>query len=161
MKWQWDAIVNQLKNEMALGASGRLSSLKDVRHSIHLWTDSVPAAGVQIMDISFQEASNHKRLMTCTYAIIVAAQSTEASAGVNSIPNLDDAMTQVQPLIDDGSGNGIVNVLLDPSFYTVNNFAERSKITGIHYHPEIRPGAPAQIWANVLIDFETQQHVGI
>jgi len=162
---QWTWLVTTLRSEMA---TGRITACKDVRESLSLWTEYVPAIGVQLMDVKEDQNSTARHIVLATFAIQVSTQSTQATATANGyeIANLDDAMGQLRALVSDGAGNGVAPILRDPSYRSLGGNAATSRITGIHFQPDVRPGAdPAtndpEIWAHAFIDFVTTSPVAI
>lgn len=157
---QWAQLLAITQAEMLPG--GRLTSLQDVRKSAHLWTDKVPAAGIQLQKvIEAPYAAQHHRVTT-QFVIIVACNSVDTTVGTVLTPaNLDDAMAQLQTLVSDGNGNGFAPVLRDPVNRFLNNTASQTGITNIDYQWDLKPGATPQIWAYAFITFEAVATVAI
>lgn len=164
-KQQWDYLVTTLTAEMQ--PSKRIPTCKDVRHTLSLWTEFVPAIGVQLMDVLEQQHSTQRHIMQCNFVVQVSCQSTPTSATAAGYakPNLDDAMAQLQALVSDGSGNGVCAILRDPANRTLGGNAGFSRITAVHYQPDVQPGSDInnepEIWAHAFIDFQTVSQVAI
>lgn len=164
-KAQWSWLVSTFRAEMASGK--RLTLVNDVRRSLSLWTEYAPVVGVQLMDAIETQRSTKAHILTCKFVIQISAQSTAATASANgySIPNLDDAMAQVDTILSDGAGNGVASILRDPANRTLGGNAGNSRIIGPHYQADVQPGSDLnsnpEIWAHVFVDFETIQQVSI
>ena len=163
---QWDFLVSNFKTEQANGK--RLTLVKAVSESLSLWTEFIPAVGVQLMDAREEFHATGKHKLYCDFVIQCSTQSTAASASANgfAIPCLDDAMKQLRTIVSDGAGNGICSILRDPANRTLGGSAGTSQIKGIHFQPEIKPGANVntddpEIWAHCFVDFTTLQFVTI
>lgn len=161
----WDYLVTTFKSEMT---TGRLPTVKAVQESLSLWTEFVPAVGVQLMDVRESDYATGTHLIYCDFVIQISSQSTAVSAAANGyqVPNLDDAMKQTRLILSDGAGNGVASILRDPKNRTLGGAAANSQIKGMHFQPEIKPGAnPAtddpEIWAHCFVDFTTVAPVAI
>lgn len=163
---QWDYLVSTFTAEMAVGK--RLTAVKDVRTSLSLWTEYIPAVGVALTDSAEAQRDSKQHLLTCTFTIVAGAQSTVATAAANgySIPNMDDAVKQVRAIVADGAGNGICSILRDPNNRTLGGNAGFSRIGRTQYQQVINPGANVatddpEIWCYAFIELITQQFVAI
>ncbi len=150
----WNAIIALIAAQM--GTGGTLSTLLDVRKSAQFSTDLVPAAAVQWMGAETRPYSNRVRLATHHFRIALAANSIEPppTVGTQRVANLDDAMSALQPLIDDGAGNGIVPLLGQPANFGLGNLAQETQVVKVEMSWEIREGAGQIIWAYAFIDFD-------
>lgn len=157
---QWSQLITIIQNEMQVG--GRLATLQDLRKGWQLWTGKIPAMGVQLTKIREEPAVSRKHLVTTTFQIIVAANSTDVINGDQKTPaNLDAAMATLQTLISDGSGNGLAPVLRDPANYFLNGYAMRTSITDIDYLWDVEPGETPQIWAYASVTYIAKNEVAI
>lgn len=157
---QWSQLMTILSAEMVTGK--RLASLKDLRKSLHLWTGIMPAAGVQPQRVSEKPDASRRHLVTTTFNVIVGTESVAQTVGNNTTPaNLDDAMAQLQVLLDDGQGNGICAVLRDPLNFGLSGNAYRTAITSIEYSAELGVGENPELFAYGLITYVAEQVVSI
>lgn len=166
IKAQWDWLFSTLQT--ATQSGGALHGIQDVRRGLMLWTGVTPAIGVQFMGAKFKDYTQRARMMTAEFMFVVAAQSTPATAavntGTNAPPNVDDANQLLQPFISDGNGNGLLSLLLNPTYRLLSGLVMRSYFGSIDYQPDIRPaGAPdqGQIWMYAFVSFFTEQEVSI
>lgn len=160
-KAQWDAIVALLQAEV--NPSGKLSTVKYVGRSAHLWTENSPAIGVQFNKATVAPYGSMRREMTSTFWIVVGVQSTDATAaanmGADTPPNLEDAMDQLQAIIADGNGNGILPTLNEAQNYSLGGYAYRMIADSVECQWEIGPGKPPAIWAYGVISVTVKQLV--
>ena len=75
---QWDFLVSNFKTEQANGK--RLTLVKAVSESLSLWTEFIPAVGVQLMDAREEFHATGKHKLYCDFVIQCSTQSTAASA---------------------------------------------------------------------------------
>lgn len=179
---QWDYLVAALKSEAGLGpppagttSGNRLTALKYVGQSYHLWTDRNPALnpsiGVQLRETPEEVEASQRHKITSIFDMIIGVQSTDASAaarmGAGTKANLEDAMLTLKPIVNDGAGNGIRPVLMDPQYRLLGQTGvyanvATSRIKTVEYEWEVTEGENAQIWAYALITFiATQYNVAI
>jgi hypothetical protein len=165
---QWKALEAIINAETASGK--RLDGIKYVGSAYTLWTRTPPAIGVQLKSTSFEPYASNRRLMTTSFWIIVAAQSTDESATArfgDGDPdktvesNVEDAMDALRPFIADGTGNGLMAVLYDGANYTLSNTAMQSFFTALDYDWESGPGKPPENWAYARIIHTAKQLVNV
>ena len=159
----WDWLVSTFRAETAVGH--RNTGILDVRKGLQLWTQAVPAMGVQLMSSRRKTYATNKDLLTHEFVIVVGVKSLD-STSPTGFPNLDDANQHLVPLLSDGAGNGII-AILDYDI-TVGGLANTSRITRIDYQQEIRDipaseqaGQVSDVWAYAFITFETEHFVTI
>ncbi len=116
-----DALIATITAEMTSG--GRMASLQYVGKSAMFATGKAPACGVIIKGWPDPGPSGQRRLKAVvTLEILLAARSTP-TAVVGSTPgkiaNLDDAFDTIEPLVDDGNGNGLVAILNDRATFAL------------------------------------------
>ncbi len=125
----WNKIVAVLQGEMNVGptgpgsgsnTTGRLQSLQYVHKTIHLWSDELPAVGVQLIEEDPEPYGQRKQLVTIEFRIVVAAK---AAVDSNGNITLDDAFSKLMQLIEDGNGNGVMAVLRDPANFSLGGLA--------------------------------------
>lgn len=160
---QWAQIMTILQAQMVPG--GQLAGLKDLRKSLHLWTGALPAAGVQLIELTEEPRATRRNLVTTLFHILVSADSTATVTGSTEVPaNLDAALATLQPLVNDGNGNGIT-AILRANFGLVNAsgqpLALRTQVKSVRYYNDIGAGETPQIFAYALIGFEAQVEVSI
>jgi hypothetical protein len=158
---QWAAVVSLLRAQ--IGPGNQLPTVMDVRASVDLWTEELPAVGVQLQRIRVVPEFTKKHH---TYAdfLILASVKSEAIVGPPYIPpNLDDANARLQTIIADGAGNGLANILRDPVNHTLSGMAARMIVTGVEYSWEIGRGAVGsdQVWAHAIVSVTIEDYVSI
>jgi hypothetical protein len=175
---QWDYITALLRSEAGLGTApsgttsgNRLTALKYVGQSLHLWTEKVPALGIQLRTSNESQLAVGRHGLRSTFDIVIGTQSTPASAasrfGAGTKINLEDAMLQLKPIVNDyAGGTGLEFVLKDPQYRLLGTTsgavnANRSQIESVTYSDYIKEGANGQVWAYAHIVFIAEQLVGI
>ena len=152
---QWAAIIALLQAQV--GAGKMLPTVADVRASIDLWTGNVPAVGVQLQSVRADQVYTKGVKSTAEFVILAATRSVPdiISPTQTTPPNLDDAMSQVQAIVNDGNGNGITQILRLRANQTLGGLCSTVLITGVDYSWEIDRGATGsdQVWAYALIKF--------
>lgn len=183
-KAQWDNLVALLRAESGLGPapSGtspgtRLSGIAYVGQGFQMWTEKVPAIGVQLMEFTETPAASGRHWVDTRFHVIVCAKSTDTSAasrfGANTKPNQEDAMANLQPFVSDGSGNGVSPVLRDIQYRklgtttvggNVQPNAQFIQIERISYEWEIgqgQTGTSAEVFAYAILELRARQWVAI
>lgn len=153
LKNQWDALKSAIEADVAPGK--RLSTVNYVARAFQLWTPNPPTIGVQLVDAPLTPRGALQRTMTSEYWVLVGTRSTKASAesnmGAYTPANLEDAMNQLQPILADGNGNGLMAVLTDPANYSLGGWCYRMIPSSPKIFWDIQPGENAQIWAYAQI----------
>jgi hypothetical protein len=173
---QWSYLIAVLKAEAGLGSAPpgtspgtRLTGVKYIGKAYHMWTDETPAIGLQLKRAKLLPCASRRKWLYTQFDIIMGVNSTIATAAPNK-PNLEDAMAQLQPLVSDGQGNGLANVLLDPQYRTlgsstVNSVVQQNAQTSltdeVEYEWEVGQGQNAQIVAYALLTFTAKQIIAI
>ena len=175
-KAQWDKIVSILKAEMA---SGRLkdcswtdvkgtthtTTMQDVQRSLDLYTETLPACGVQLAGYTLTPEGAGRRLMTTKFSILVTVKATDYTDGAgNTVPaNAADALAQGYAFVSDGNGNGISEIFRDQNNYTLGGLCRVSKITDIETHATIdrAEGGNSQVWADYYLTLYCEQLVNL
>ncbi len=183
---QWTYLMQVFQAEAGMtGASGppgttpgtRLTGIKYVGKAYALWTEQLPTIGVQLRSVKQTAGPSRRRWVQTTYDIIVGTQSTDESAtarnGSNTKANLEDAMAQLVPFVNDGAGNGIEPVLMDPQYRllgstTINdieqNNAQDSWVDEVNFEWDStggESGTNAQIFAYGIVTFSAKQYIAI
>lgn len=174
---QWDQIVTILKTEMASGrlkncnwtdvtGAAKTTTLQDVQRSLHLYTDKLPACGVQLKSYSLTPEGAGRRKLTTEFVILLTANATDYTDGSGNtvIANAADAMAHGYALVSDGSGNGICEIFRDQANYTLGGNAGRgSHITNIQAYAQIAPaeGGNSQVWADYYITLVAESLVNL
>jgi hypothetical protein len=133
----WNALMAILQAEMT--PTGRLSTVQDLRRGAQLWRQVSPAIGVQHLGYKSMPNASHRRLVNVEFLIVVGAASVSTMDNTQSPPvmtkkaNLDDANALLDPILSDGSGNGVGPVLNDAAdnglLYNGAKLANRSHVT--------------------------------
>ncbi|TAM90634.1 hypothetical protein EPN42_05685 [bacterium] len=176
-KMQWAQLVSIIQDEMNVGpggpgtganTAGRLQTLYDVRQSIDLWTGVYPAAGVQLIECPETPYATRRHKVLSTFHLVVATQSggDQASGSytpppVGQDPNLDHAMAQMQTLLSDGNGNGLLAVLRDVNNFTLGGYAIRTQIRNLKFDWQIKPGAENAAYAYAVVEYIAEALVDI
>lgn len=157
---QWTQLVSIMTADMGTGK--RLPTVLDVRKSAHLWTGLVPSVGVQLLKVTEDTYTTHTHMARCNFQIVAATQSVQTVNGSQRTPaNLDDAMNQLQAIIDDGAGNGICAILRDKANTTLAGNAIIITIQSVDYSWSVQPGDQAEVMAYAIVTLETKQSVTI
>jgi hypothetical protein len=154
----WTYIYNILAAE--INPSGRLSTVADIRKSLHLgWVKKAPSIGVQPLKWSqIGEYGQRRREIEITFLIAAAAFST---VNGNRPPNLDDALASLQPILDAGNGHGIEPIIHDPSNLTLGGYATTTSLHSLVYDWRVIPDADQRTWAYGCYHFNVQTIVTI
>lgn len=113
-----DAIFNQLTASQAPG--GRLASIVGIGEDWLNEAEVYPAIYVGFDSFTQSEWATRKRKQILNYVVGLAYKSTVS---------MSDAKRQLMTLLDDGAGNGLLAVLNDPAFFSVNQLAEKGEVT--------------------------------
>lgn len=155
----WTALYNTILSETVLAGAnptGRLQTCKDLRKSIHLFTGNLPAIGVQSLGWQAERYSTVHDLLTLRFHIIVAANSKPVTA---TPANMDDANANLQPLISDGSGNGLGPILRDGENFALTRFmtgVSETWLSQLERSWEIKEGQDPQVIAYGLYMYEVK-----
>jgi hypothetical protein len=156
----WTALYDVLESETNIGATGpgsgsnptgRLQTCADLRKSIHLWTQRLPAIGVQSLGYEAARYSTQFDILTIRFHIIAAANSLPSGA----VPaNMDASNATLQPLISDGSGNGVGPILRDPeNFFLGTPGVIETWLSGVERSWEVESGQTPQVWSYALFTY--------
>jgi len=173
---QWDQIVSILKTEAASGrlkdcawtdvkGNAKTTTLADVQRSLDLYTENLPAAGVQLTDMRFQPEGAGRRLMITEFTILISAKASDYADGSGNtvIANGADALAQGYAFIADGNGNGLSPIFTDQNNYTLNGNARVCRITGNKAFLQIdrAEGGNSQVWADYYVTLHCEQLVNL
>lgn len=132
LKAQWDYIFQALQSNMNYGAggpgtgtnaAGLLQSVASVEQSEWPAFNALPFVGVSLKNWTMQSEYTGPRRKLIAHFEIVAVVDVVA-AGTTTI-KLADAYAKAMAILDDGAGNGILPILLDPSRYTLGGNASK------------------------------------
>jgi hypothetical protein len=154
---QWAAIVALLRAEIG---TGKLPTVLDVRPSVDLWTGTLPAIGVQLQSIHVDPVFTKKHHVIAGFIVLASVQAVPIG---DRPPNLDDANAALQVILADGAGNGIANILRDPSNHTLSGLAARMIVRDTQYSWEIGRGATGsdQVWAHAIVNVDVEDYISI
>jgi hypothetical protein len=157
---QWSAITTLL--DAQLGPTGKLPTVANVQQSVDLYTGQSPAIGVQLVRTRSEMSSTKKMKVTSEFVVLVSVKS-EYNALAQTPPNLSDANAQLQEIIANGNGHGVVEVLRDPANINLGGMIALLLVTGTDYSWEIGRGAAGsdQVWSHALISVQTTDFVGV
>jgi hypothetical protein len=158
---QWAAVVALLRAQ--IGPGNQLPTVMDVRASVDLWTEELPAVGVQLHRIRVVPEFTKKHHTFAEFLILASVKSLAITGPPYIPPNLDDANARLQAILADGNGNGIANILRDPANHTLSGLAARMIVTGIEYSWEIGRGAAGsdEVWAHALLSLTVEDYISI
>jgi hypothetical protein len=155
-----DALITSIEAQMAPG--GQLATLKYVGKSPQFQTGLVPACSVWAGGWAPPEPFARRTLkVTLPFEITIAASSAGAT---NRVANLDDALVALQPLVDDGNGNGIIPLLNNPATFGlgsdgVSTNASESWLGKGVFIPDIREGAGQTCWVYFVVEYHAVTYV--
>ena len=157
---QWAAITSLL--DAQLGPSGQLPTVANVQQSVDLYTGQSPAIGVQLVHTRSEMSSTKKMKVTSDFVVLVSVKS-EYNVIAQTPPNLTDANLQLQVIIADGNGRGVVEVLRNPANINLSGLVALMLVTGTDYTWEIGRGAAGsdQVWSHALISVTTTDFVSV
>jgi len=157
---QWSAITSLLNAQ--LGPSGMIPTVANVQQSVDLYTGQSPAIGVQLVRTRSSLKFTKKMEVISEFVVLVSVKS-EYDLVTQTPPNLADANAQLQTIIADGSGHGVVEVLRDPANINLGGLVALMLVTGTDYSWEIGRGAAGsdQVWSHALISVEVRDYVSV
>jgi hypothetical protein len=161
----WRYIIAALKAEMNVGpggpgtgpnAGGRLQTVQYVHGTIHLWSDVLPTIGVQILVEHRKPEFQRVQDVIIEFKLVVAAQAKpDPTNGIT----LDSAYDVLNPLLADGAGNGVLNVLSDRGNVQAGGLANFSRVGRVEYDWEVDKAVgatDARAYAYIQYLVETQ-----